>query len=194
MFNSISFNSNEIKSKKPITTHKQIGFRANDNKLERTSEEDLIELSGDKEDHTLRNIGIKAAVTTIALAILFDLVFVKGKHIRKLVKQSEKTAQKEIKSLEDDSFQVMKEEENIASRGSMGQDIYDPFEPANKFDPLSPFYDNTANKGMFGQDIYNPTDPMNKMDINSPFYDNGLKSSTGYGSGLSGDGFGSFGY
>ncbi len=194
MVDNISFHSNEIKANLPITTNKQIGFKANDNNnLERTPKQDSVEISRDNENHTLRNIGIGAVVAT-GLAVAGDFALAKGKHVKKLFKQGEEAAQKEVKSLEDDLGRVAKEEENIASRGSMGQDIYDPFDPANKLDPLSPYYENTANKGVFGQDIYNPADPMNKMDISSPYYDGGLGSSNGYGSGFGGDGFGSSGF
>lgn len=195
MVDSVNFHSNEIMAKMPKLANKQIGFRANDNNnLERTPKQDSVEISSeDKENHTLRNLGIGAVVAT-GLAVAGDFAFAKGKHVKKLFKQGEEAAQKEVKSLEDDFGRVAKEEENIASRGSMGQDIYDPFDPANKLDPLSPYYENTANKGVFGQDIYNPADPMNKMDISSPYYDGGLGSSNGYGSGFGGDGFGSSGF
>lgn len=55
-----------------------------------------------------------------------------------------------------------------ANKGMFGQDIYDPLNPLNEDDILSPYY---KQKGMFGQDINNPFDPLNKQDITSPYYE-----------------------
>ena len=53
-------------------------------------------------------------------------------------------------------------------KGMFGQDIYDPLNRLNEDDILSPYY---KQKGMFGQDIYDPFDPLNKQDITSPYYE-----------------------
>lgn len=55
-----------------------------------------------------------------------------------------------------------------ANKGMYDQDIYDPLNPLNEDDILSPYY---KRKGMYGQDIYDPFDPLNKQDITSPYYE-----------------------
>jgi len=59
---------------------------------------------------------------------------------------------------------------DISRRGSYGQDIYDPCNPLNYDDYLSPYYQHT-NRGTYGQNLDDMFDPMNKMDPLSPYYD-----------------------
>ena len=59
---------------------------------------------------------------------------------------------------------------DISRRGSYGQDLYDPCNPLNYDDYLSPYYRN-QNKGSYGQNLDDMFDPMNKLDPLSPYYD-----------------------
>ena len=172
----------------------KIYFKGNgNNKLERTSQNDTVQISS-KKDHTIRNILIGTTIAT-GLAIAGDFVFAKGKHVKKLIGKGEEAAKKDSKKLTDDVGKTAKKEEGFIDKGAYGQDLNDPLDPANKLDPLSPHYEgNGYNKGAYGQDLYDPTHPMNKYDVSSPYYDNsvsgGYDGMGGSGSSFGGDGFG----
>ncbi|MBQ8168298.1 hypothetical protein IJZ97_02655, partial [bacterium] len=90
-----------------------------------------------------------------------------------VTKQGAKVVKVDKVSVPKNSAGFVDDAVDISRRGSYGQDIYDPFNPLNQDDFLSPYY---RQKGSFGQNLDDMFDPMNKMDPLSPFYD-----STGLG-------------
>lgn len=58
-------------------------------------------------------------------------------------------------------------------RGKYGQDLYDPLDPRNEDEILSPYY---KRKGSYGQNLDDPLDWRNKNDPASPYYENPLNN------------------
>lgn len=165
-----------IQNKKPVTIQKTEVFAEQDKK---------------KSDAAKWMIGATALAGVVALVVAGRNGHL-GENVQKLLRGSADSVasaakneasktERIVSKIENKSLKTSEQSNNIskggsyadidvpeANKGMYDQDIYDPLNPLNEDDILSPYY---KRKGMYGQDIYDPFDPLNKQDITSPYYE-----------------------
>ena len=147
------------------------------------------EVDEEKSNATKYMIGATALAAVIGLGIAGHAGKL-GKGIQELLGGAEKATEKGVKRTEELVTNAQGGAKKTLSGGSSssigmyGQDLYDPIDPMNAMDPMSPYYRNPANDGLFGQNLYDPVNPMNTMDPLSPSYQDPMADSFGGGFGI----------